>query len=128
MAARPRAEWRVTDGGFPVYFLFPNVVINVGEEAIAVVRSLPHATDPGRCTVQISYYGTGRSPEEMETFRRGFGDVVVNEDLAAAAGMQRNLASGRIEQVLFGRNEAPLHHYHQTFRKALGLPPLEAVG
>ena len=43
-------------------------------------------------------------------------------------GMQRNLASGRIEQVLFGRNEAPLHHYHQTFRKALGLPPLGAVG
>jgi hypothetical protein len=42
--------------------------------------------------------------------------------------MQRNLASGRIEQVLFGRNEAPLHHYHQTFRKALGLSPLGAVG
>ena len=128
MATRPKESWRVTDGGFPVYFLFPNVVINVGEGAIAVVRSLPHATDPGRCTVQISYYGTDRSPEEMETFRRGFGDVVVNEDLAAAAGMQRNLASGRIEQVLFGRNEAPLHHYHQVFRKALGLAPLEAVG
>jgi len=42
--------------------------------------------------------------------------------------MQRNLGSGRIEQVLFGRNEAPLHHYHQVFRKALGVSPLEAVG
>ena len=27
-----------------------------------------------------------------------------------------------------GRNEPPLHHYHQVFRKALGLSPLEAVG
>ena len=128
MAGRPRDEWRVTDGGFPVYFLFPNVVINVSEGAIAVVRSLPHATDPGRCTAQISYYRSHRAPEDMEAFRRGFGDVVVNEDLAAAAGMQRNLASGRIDAVLFGRNEPPLHHYHQTFRAALGLGPLEAVG
>jgi hypothetical protein len=64
----------------------------------------------------------------MESFRQGFGNVVVHEDLAAAAGMQRALASGRIDQVLFGRNEPPLHHYHQTFRQALGLPPLVAVG
>jgi len=128
MAARPRAEWRVTEGGFPVYFLFPNVVINVSEGAIAVVRSLPHPTDPGRCTAQISYYASHRAPEDMESFRQGFGNVVVHEDLAAAAGMQRNLASGRIDQVLFGRNEPPLHHYHQIFRQALGLPPLEAVG
>jgi hypothetical protein len=42
--------------------------------------------------------------------------------------MQRNLASGRIDPVLFGRNEPPLHHYHHTFRTALGLGPLEAVG
>jgi phenylpropionate dioxygenase-like ring-hydroxylating dioxygenase large terminal subunit len=128
MAERPKGGWRVTDGGFPVYFLFPNVVINVSEGAIAVVRSLPHATDPGRCTVQISYYRSHRGPEDMETFRQGFRDVVVNEDLAAAAGMQRNLASGRIDPVLFGRNEPPLHHYHHTFRTALGLGPLEAVG
>jgi len=72
--------------------------------------------------------GLRASPEDMETLHRGFGDVVVNEDLAAVAGMQRNLASGRIEQVMFGRNEPPLHHYHQVFRKALGLSPLEAVG
>lgn len=128
MAGRPKGGWRVTDGGFPVYFLFPNVVINVSEGAIAVVRSLPHATDPGRCTVQISYYRSHRAPEDMETFRQGFRDVVVNEDLAAAAGMQRNLASGRIDPVLFGRNEPPLHHYHQTFRTALGLGPLEVAG
>lgn len=128
MAARPKATWRVTEGGFPVYFLFPNVVINVSEGALAVVRSLPHPTDPGRCTAQISYYASHRAPEDMEAFRTGFRDVVVNEDLAAAAGMQRALSSGRIDQVLFGRNEPPLHHYHQTFRQALGLPPLEAVG
>ncbi len=54
--------------------------------------------------------------------------MVVNEDLAAAAGLQRNLASGRINPVLFGRNEPLLHHYHQTFRATLGLPPLEVVG
>lgn len=26
----PEAQWRINVGGFPVYFLFPNVVLNVG--------------------------------------------------------------------------------------------------
>jgi hypothetical protein len=33
-----------------------------------------------------------------------------------------------LAQIAEGRNEPPLHHYHQVFRKALGLSPLEAVG
>jgi hypothetical protein len=33
-----------------------------------------------------------------------------------------------LAQIAEGRNEPPLHHYHQVFRKALELSPLEAVG
>ena len=34
------------------------------------------------------------------------------------------LESGLLDSVIFARNEPPLHHYHNTFRAALGMPAL----
>ena len=46
----------------------------------------------------------------------------------AAAASQVGAEAGLQESVLFGRNEPALHHYHNTYREALGmelLPLLE---
>jgi hypothetical protein len=32
-----------------------------------------------------------------------------------------------LDYVIYGRNEVPLHHYHNTFRRALGMEPLELL-
>lgn len=61
-------------------------------------------------------------------FSEGFTRVVADEDYAAAETTQRALASGLLKEVIFGRNEPPLHHYHNTFRKALGQEPLPFLG
>ena len=125
---RPEAEWRIEEGGFPVYFLFPNVVINVGAHRIAVVRVYPHPDDPGRSVSKISYYFApevlAENPALATAFSEAFTRVVAAEDYATAETTQRALASGLLPEVLFGRNEPPLHHYHNTFRKALDLEPL----
>lgn len=31
------------------------------------------------------------------------------------------------EYTIFGRNEPALHHYHNTYREALGMEPLELL-
>jgi len=128
LRGRPRSEWRLETHAFPVYFLFPNVVVNVGNQRIAVVRVYPHPDDPGRSVSKISYFFApemlAENPEFAVMFSRGFTDVVAGEDYATAETTQRALASGLIPQVFFGRNEPPLHHYHNTFRKALGMDPL----
>jgi len=125
---RPEAEWRIEDGGFPVYFLFPNVVINVDAHRIAVVRVYPHPDDPGQSVSKISYYFApevlAENPALATAFSEAFTRVVAAEDYATAETTQRALASGLLPEVLFGRNEPPLHHYHNTFRKALDLEPL----
>lgn len=124
----PEADWRIENGGFPVYFLFPNVVVNVGDRRIAVVRVYPHPDDPGRSVSQISYYFDpevlAENPEFAIAFSEGFTRVVAAEDYATGETTQRALASGLQKEVLFGRNEPPLHHYHNTFRRALGMEPL----
>lgn len=125
---QPESEWRIEAGGFPVYFLFPNVIINVGDRRIAVVRVYPDPQDVGRSISRISYFFSpevlAENPEFAIAFSEGFTRVVAAEDYATCETTQRALASGLLKEVLFGRNEPPLHHYHNTFRKALGMPPL----
>jgi phenylpropionate dioxygenase-like ring-hydroxylating dioxygenase large terminal subunit len=128
LRGRPESEWRIEGAGFPVYFLFPNVVVNVGDHRIAVVRVYPDPKDPGRSVSKISYFFApdmlAANPELAMMFSEGFTAVVAAEDYATAETTQRALASGLLPHVLFGRNEPPLHHYHNTFRQALGMAPL----
>jgi len=46
-----------------------------------------------------------------------------------STSQQLTANSGSLAEVVFGRNEPALHHYHNTYREALGLellPLLEA--
>jgi hypothetical protein len=54
--------------------------------------------------------------------------VIEAEDYVVAASGHRGALSGALEHVVFGRNEPALHHYHNTYRAALGMPALEKVG
>lgn len=128
LRGQPESAWRIEQGGFPVYFLFPNIEINVGTGRIALVRIYPDPKDPGRSISRVSYYFERAVLEEnpgfAQMFSEGFTAIVAAEDYATGVTTQLALASGLQQEVLFGRNEPPLHHYHQTFRRELGLPPL----
>jgi Ring hydroxylating alpha subunit (catalytic domain) len=56
-----------------------------------------------------------------------FNSTIENEDYVMGEEQQRTAESGRLGHFVFGRNEAPLHHYHNSFRAALGRPPLEVL-
>ena len=40
---------------------------------------------------------------------------------------QRAAETGMLKEIIFGRNEPALHHFHRNYREALGQPPLEPV-
>ena len=130
----PESAWDIRKGGFPVYFLFPNVVLNVGERSVVAVRVYPDRENPGRSVSHLSFYfdstalaGGEDDRENVREYFEAFASVVREEDYAAAAMTQKTAETGLQESFLFGRNEPPLHHYHNTFRKALGMPPLDTV-
>ena len=58
-----------------------------------------------------------------DVFAEGFTRIVAAEDYATGETTQTALSSGLQDKLLFGRNEPPLHHYHRTFRRELGLEP-----
>jgi phenylpropionate dioxygenase-like ring-hydroxylating dioxygenase large terminal subunit len=128
---KPEDEWHITDGGFPVYYLFPNVQLNVGATGLTAVRTFPDPENPGRSISRVGFYANPNALEENADLAidraRIFGDVIRDEDYWVAEGSQRNADAGVQEFVLFGRNEPALHHYHNTYREALGMEPLELI-
>jgi phenylpropionate dioxygenase-like ring-hydroxylating dioxygenase large terminal subunit len=127
----PESSWKITDGGFPVYYLFPNVQLNVTQAGLIMVRVYPDPERPGRSISRVGFYlepaMLGSAPELVAERFKVFGDVIRDEDYAVAEGSQRGAESGLQEHVLFGRNEPALHHYHNTYREALGMEPLELI-
>jgi nitrite reductase/ring-hydroxylating ferredoxin subunit len=132
----PEAEWHVLKAALPVYYIFPNVQLIIGSGGPTLVRVYPRGTDPNDSFSQISFYthaGMQASGwEDAATMQnnaldraKGFAEVIQAEDYWAAATSHKGALSGAQEYVLFGRNEPALHHYHNTYRQALGLDALE---
>ena len=53
-------------------------------------------------------------------------DVVTGEDFPTGRTIQIGLTSGAQDQVVYGRNEPAMIHYHRSLRSALGLGPRAA--
>lgn len=56
-----------------------------------------------------------------------FYSTVEREDYVMGEMQQRAAQTGILKEIIFGRNEPALHHFHRNYREALGQPPLEPV-
>ncbi|MEL7158157.1 MAG: aromatic ring-hydroxylating dioxygenase subunit alpha [Actinomycetota bacterium] len=136
MRHQPEEDWRITIGGLPVYWIFPNVQLIPNQGGMQVVRAYPDPEHPGRHVSRIGFYLRSQYAESediVEVFTamsRNFSEVIRDEDYVMSASQQRSADSGALSHVVFGRNEPALHHYHNTYRAALGhqqLPLLETI-
>ncbi len=132
MRERPESEWSITEATLPVYWLFPNVQLMPGQDIVSLVRAYPVPGDPSRHVSRIGFYlrpGVDEPAElqRMEaqmTFAEAFASIIRDEDYVMSARQQQTASSGALSHVVFGRNEPALHHYHSTYRDALGMKPL----
>ena len=147
MKRDPEEDWHICRGAFPVYFLFPNTILNVSNTGIILVREYPLDLSPHRSVSKVSFYfwphvidyikennivlgetnGNETTQENVEDPYQGFGAIIRDEDYVVAAASHRGLRSGTIDHITFGKNEPALHHYHNTFREALDMEPLPLI-
>jgi len=78
-----------------------------------------YSTDTGAAVGGI----TASSDAILEVIK----STIEDEDYLMGKMQQKNARSGLVKDVIFGRNEHSLQHHHNTFRKALGMPPLEEI-
>ncbi len=135
----PEEDWNVLKATIPVYYIFPNIQLILGIAGPTLVRVYPDADNPDNSFSEISFYlhpevkKMAEQPEhrqlyeDIENRMHGFAEIIQMEDYVAAASSHVGALSGAQEYVTFGRNEPALHHYHNTYREALGLPPLDVI-
>lgn len=121
---------RFRDYTTSVYFMFPNAVLVFDPNYVDLFRIYPHREDTTRSIIHQKSYIDPRNPPldprvaDWNQRIEQVNSILCREDFALAESSQRGACSGAHTHVVFGRNEPALHHYHGTFRNALGLEPL----
>lgn len=155
MRQLPEEEWQIQFATFVGYHLFPNIQMFWTGDTISLIRIYPDPEDPGRSISQVSIYftpeayqnavamddsardqavkdtykfqeGATRSPS-IEASLEVFTSTIEYEDYVMGEYQQQAAESGLAGEAIFGRNEPVLHHFHKSYREALGLPHFETI-
>ena len=146
------ADWNYEQGAGWLYYLFPNIQLAGGGESASVIKIYPDHENPGHSITRVGHYYSQEMIDEskkssnvmtaemvydpearagtaasIEATMEIFDSTIEQEDYRMGETTQQAAESGLIDHVLFGRNEPALHHYHNTFRAALGMSPMEKI-
>ena len=154
MRELPEEQWHINRGTFVLYHLFPNIQLLTGPDTTTLIRIYPHKEGASRSITRISFYFSqeaidyaaeqersfdastvydyeGRNGDDgiasLEASLEVFRSTVEHEDYVMGEMQQRAAENGQLKEILFGRNEPALHHFHNNYREALGQQPLEPV-
>lgn len=150
---QPESDWNISNGTFVMYHLFPNVQFLPNPMSSTLIRIYPDQNNLGRSITRVTFYYSEEAIAAMEAERdagvelknvydrdaRGssvgsleaslevFNSTIEKEDYVMGEMQQRAAETGMLKEVIFGRNEPALHHFHQNYREALNQPPLEPI-
>ena len=146
----PESEWDISKCTFVLYHLFPNIQLITSRLSTTLIRIYPAKDNPGQSITRISFYYAPEIAEEADDVGRSsagefdaytpkedrvslaaalevFKSTVENEDYVMGEMQQKAAESGLLKELIFGRNEPALHHFHNNYREALGEPLLEQL-
>ena len=149
----PDAEWQYEAVTGMLYFLFPNIQLTGGSQSCSLIKIYPDGDNPGKSITRVHHYFSqemidhsknaetvlGRENAYSMEARQGdvgasleatmeiFDSTIEKEDYLMGETTQKSAESGLLDYVMFGRNEPALHHYHNNYRAALGMEPLERL-
>jgi phenylpropionate dioxygenase-like ring-hydroxylating dioxygenase large terminal subunit len=109
-----------------VYLLFPNTLVIWQMDHIELWHIYPAPDSDDRCVMRV-FLIIPQAPDERATryWNRNWEVLqgsVWKEDFDTMAAMQRNMATGLLPEIVFGRNEFALQHFHDQLDDAVRSP------
>jgi phenylpropionate dioxygenase-like ring-hydroxylating dioxygenase large terminal subunit len=104
------------------YLLLPNAVLCHQIDHVELWRLAPLAVDRTRVSTSLFAPAEPKSEKERAYWIKNLDvllQVTQSEDFPAMARIQRNLASGAVPEVVYGRMEPALVHFHEAVDAAL---------
>jgi phenylpropionate dioxygenase-like ring-hydroxylating dioxygenase large terminal subunit len=120
----PEGERNYRPHVISIYQLFPNTILIWQVDHIEIWRAFPDRDDASRCDVEMTIYkpqDSDRPDAYWEKNRDIAIRTVMDEDFPLGERMQIGFESGATEEVIYGRNEPSLVHFHTSIRNALGV-------
>ena len=120
LANTPEDEWPLMRHVQVIYLLFPNVILSVMQDHVEYSQIMPGpAVDSN-----VMYHLYFRYPEwdAEEVHAKRFLNtqwILTEEDIPMAEEVHRNLLSGGMPTLVFGRNEPALQHQHRSIDQVL---------
>jgi len=121
--SKPEDEWSLLPYGTIQYFLVPNglVVHQLDHFEVWIVEPL----SVGRTRTTASVYAPSPPADQRayDYFVKNLDllvDVTGNEDFALMEQIQQNMESGVMPELVYGRIEPPLIHFHNQIDAAIG--------
>jgi hypothetical protein len=121
---RPESEWNLIPYSAVIYVLFPNTVFVMQGDHLETWHVYPFDGSPDESIMYASLYIP--QPANTDSARRHWDRnmdllmaTVEKEDFPLSEGAQRGFHSGAQDEVLFGRNEPSLQHFHTSVKAAL---------
>jgi phenylpropionate dioxygenase-like ring-hydroxylating dioxygenase large terminal subunit len=121
---QPEPERNYRPHVISIYQLFPNALLIWQVDHLEIWRAFPGRDDPSHSEVEMTIYKPANStrPESYWEKNRDIAiRTVMEEDFPLGERMQIGFESGATEEVIYGRNEPSLVHFHQSIRNALGV-------
>lgn len=119
---KPRDEWSLLERATVQYQLVPGALVVHQIDHLEVWRVYPRDVRTTETVVSVFAPTEPHSERSWNYFVKNLElllRVVGEEDFVMMAQIQKNLESGLIPQVIYGRNEQPLIHLHQSINRAL---------
>ena len=129
LLGRPESEWRRFGHATLAYWLFPNAVLSMPQSGHAELWTFVPVDDRPDCSsISVRFYAAPTAPKEDEFWQRLIAftmGVVDAEDFQQQTLIQRNVKSGLLDEIVFGRNEPALIHFHEQLDAVLGTSAAE---
>lgn len=126
---KPAEERRFVKHGTIQYLIPPNAVLSHQVDHVQFWQIDPLGADRSRVALHLYW------PKPIDELARKKADfnldilwnVTTTEDFPQSDAIQANLACGAIRELVFGRNEPALIHYHEAIAAAAGGPWIEPI-
>lgn len=121
----PRGEWQLLPYATAQYFLVPNGLLVFQRDHVEAWRIEPLAVDAVRLTTTLYAPAAPAEARSAAYWQKNLDlllDVTGAEDFPLMEQIQRNLASGALPEVVYGRLEPALVHLHQSIDALLDEP------
>lgn len=120
----PEEAWTILPHAVIIYYVFPNVMVIWQLDHIELWQLYPVPGRDGVCQLTVSLLTDepATSPEAVRHWEKNW-DVMVRtvfeEDFAAMERIQRNLETGVVDELVYGRNEVALQHFRRVVGEAV---------